>query len=657
MRTLRTLGTLIAVLCCFLLSCKEDLPQLPEPPELPELPELPKPTIVVPDTFIDHGVTANAANARGIVATTGEKNSNVFLVWLFDHTGGYALLHVNTVTGNSTQIPTPHETGGDCPYSSLLSKKNRYYTLFNSHFSEFDPVTEKFTSCIKTTPKMAMSMTEDSLGRIWAATYPNSGLICFDPESRKIVDYGSVYKQNWAQYPRYIAVGTDGYVYIGIGESYDQIIAYNPSTRMATPLIQEGERANGIAYVYKDKDGNVYGRPVSVKEDLFYELKNGSINSGLIAKTPDPENIITGTQALFHKSFPNGDQLISVNLLTGIYSIRTNGSTAQKNFSYRSEGPWTLGAITAPGNLIFGGTSFPMRYFVYDTKNFIMSDASAVGQLNALLRVGDKVYAGSYPTGSLLEYSFTQTPVVGTRNITVINLASLSTDIHRPHRLFYHANSEHVIMGGTPDYGLTGGGLYLWDTQNKTGVLLKHTELIPNQSTMSMADFEGNLILGGTTITPGTGGITIAKEAELYLLDVVSRKIEWRSVAIQGATEYTDLCNGKDGIVYGFVNKSTFFAFDSKTKTIIKTQNTNSSFGNTTGNQSPCVFVKDDEGNIYVLFQKKIGKIDQDKHVVTSFLTSPVSIEAGGAYLNNSIYFISGSHLYSYRFPLYIQQN
>ena len=636
---------MIALLSCFLLSCKEDLP------------EPPKPVIVVPGAFVDHGITANAANARGIVATTGGNSNNVFLVWLFDHTGGYALLHVNTVTGNSTQIPTPHAVGGDCPYSSLLSKKNRYYTLFNSHFSEFDPVTKKFTYCEKTTPRMAMSMTEDSLGRIWAVTYPNSGLTCFDPESRQITDYGSVYKQNWAQYPRYIAVGTDGYVYIGIGESYDQIIAYNPSTRVATPLIKEGERTNGIAYVYKDKDGKVYGRPVSVKGNLFYELKNGSINSGLIAKTPDPENIITGTQALFHKSFPNGDQLANVDLLSGIYTIKINGSTAQKNFSYTSKGAWTLGAVTAPGNLIFGGTSFPMRYFVYDTEKSIMTDASAVGQLNAILRVGDIIYAGSYPTGSLLEYSFAQTPVVGASNVTVKHLASLSRDIHRPHRLFYHANSEHVIMGGTPDYGLTGGGLYLWDRLNNRGVLLTHTELIPDQSTMAMADFEGNLVLGGTTIAPGTGGITIAKEAELYLLDVVSRKIEWRSVAMQGATEYTDLCNGKDGIVYGFVNRSTFFAFDIKTKAIINRQNTKDNFGNTTGGQSPRVFVKDDEGNIYVLFQNRIGKIDQDRHIVTSFHSSPIFIEAGGAYLNNSIYFISGSHLYSFRFPVNSEEN
>ena len=47
-----------------------------------------------------------------------------------------------------------------------------------------------------------MSMTEDDDGTIWSATYPNSGMVSYNPDTGEFRDYGSLYEQNWAQYPR-----------------------------------------------------------------------------------------------------------------------------------------------------------------------------------------------------------------------------------------------------------------------------------------------------------------------------------------------------------------------------------------------------------------------------------------------------------------------
>ncbi len=70
---------------------------------------------------------------------------------------------------------------------------------------------------------MAMSMTEDDNGIIWSVTYPNSGVVSFNPKTRKLKDYGSVYQQNWAQYPRSVAVDDASWVYFGIGSTKNQI--------------------------------------------------------------------------------------------------------------------------------------------------------------------------------------------------------------------------------------------------------------------------------------------------------------------------------------------------------------------------------------------------------------------------------------------------
>ncbi|MDO8994362.1 MAG: hypothetical protein Q7U83_14940, partial [Daejeonella sp.] len=127
--------------------------------------------------FFDHGVASPISNHRGVVSTIDSKGKNVVLVWLFDHRGGYSLLMIDAETGKSEEFPIPFDPKQDTPYSSILSKDNKFYTHFSDHFTEFDPVKRAFTFTQKTMPQMAMSMTEDDNGKIWSVTYPNSGLV------------------------------------------------------------------------------------------------------------------------------------------------------------------------------------------------------------------------------------------------------------------------------------------------------------------------------------------------------------------------------------------------------------------------------------------------------------------------------------------------
>ena len=43
---------------------------------------------------------------------------------------------------------------------------------------------------------MSMGMTEDDQGKIWSASYPDSGVVCYDPAAEELKDYGHVYDQN-----------------------------------------------------------------------------------------------------------------------------------------------------------------------------------------------------------------------------------------------------------------------------------------------------------------------------------------------------------------------------------------------------------------------------------------------------------------------------
>ena len=171
------------------------------------------------------------SNHRGIVATVDGEGRNVVLVWLFDHRGGYALLMIDAETGKSQQIPMPFAPGGDCPYASILSSANKYYTHFNSHFVEFDPAKRAFTFVHETAPQMAMSMTEDDRGVIWSVTYPNSGLVSYNPATGEFKDYGHLHQENWLQYPRHIAADDQGWIYFGIGTTTSHILAFDPGGR------------------------------------------------------------------------------------------------------------------------------------------------------------------------------------------------------------------------------------------------------------------------------------------------------------------------------------------------------------------------------------------------------------------------------------------
>ena len=148
--------------------------------------QLPAATDSLASGFVDHGVATPVSNHRGIVATIDGSGRDVVLVWLFDHRGGYALLLIDAETGKSEEFPVPFPPGEDAPYASILSSGNKFYTHFNSFFVEFDPVKRAFTFFHETKPQMAMGMTEDDNGVIWSVTYPNSGVVSFNPGTQRI---------------------------------------------------------------------------------------------------------------------------------------------------------------------------------------------------------------------------------------------------------------------------------------------------------------------------------------------------------------------------------------------------------------------------------------------------------------------------------------
>lgn len=602
------------------------------------------------DGFMHHGVATPVSNHRGTVATTDGQGNNIVLVWLFDHRGGYALLWIDAETGKSKEYPMPFSPGGDCPYASVLSSGNKFYTHFNSHFCEFDPAKKAFTFCHKTAPQMAMSMTESADGVIWSATYPNCGLVSFDPKTREFKDYGHVHKENWRQYPRFIATDDTGYVYFGIGSTSGHILGLDPATGKVKPMMPESLRKHGYGRVWSATDGKVYG----LLGDARFVFYKGEATRLDAEPKFTPRPIIASSQALFHRDFPDGKKLVRCDTVERVLIVEDpkTGKRKRMTFDYSSEGAHVMGLAAAPNGTICGGTAFPMRFFSYDPKADKWINRAAYGQWNTVARQGDRFFVGGYGHGFLLEWDPSSEWVPTVKNKAGCNplfLAEAHPDINRPHDLLAHPDGKTVVLAGTPGYGMTGGGLLFWDRQTRKHVIVKHTEILPQHATRCLAALPNGKLLGGSTTAAGTGGEKKAKQAELYIMDLAGKKLDWHAPIIPGVQHYSDLCNAPDGLVYGVADWLTFFVFDPAARKLVYKKDMSDTLGRTCTQQGPRIFVKDDKGAIYMLFARGVARVAPKTFEVRLIARSPVTIGPGGTFHDGRIYFASGSHVYSWQ--------
>ena len=606
--------------------------------------------------FSHHGVATPVSCHRGVVSTKDGNGRDTVLAWLFDCRGGYAVLMMDAATGASEEIPMPFPPGGDCPYASILSSGNKFYTHFNSHFAEFDPASRTFTFSAETAPQMAMAMTEDDAGVIWSASYPNSGVVSFDPATRAFKDYGSVYKQNWAQYPRYVAADDKGWVYLGVGTTAAQVLAVNSQSGETRVLFPEEERTHGSGVVYRYMNGRVYGYAGNGGADSWYEFYDGTRTKCVEPAGLAKKAMIADSQGLFHREFPSGKVLETCDLVDRVLVVadpKTGEKTTAK-FEYSSEGAHIMGVAAAPDGSLCGGTAFPMRFFSYNPKTDSWINRDTYGQWNTVARQGDRFFVGGYGGGFLLEWDPANEWIPTEKGNAVSNplfLAECAPAINRPHELLAHPDGKRLVLAGTPGYGLTGGGLYFWDRESSAGVLVEHTSLLPEHSTASLAAIADDRLLGGTTTSPGTGGEKKATTAELYILNMANRQIEWHEVALPGVQEYTDLCSVPKGLIFGVADTHLFFVFDPAQRKVVHREDTASGPGATCYQQGPRIFVTAPDGTIYMLFRKGIARVNPDTYAITMVAESPVPIQVGGDFVDGRIYFGNGSHLYSCQLP------
>ena len=252
---------------------------------------------------------------------------------------------------------------------------------------------------------MAMGMTEDDDGRIWLASYPDSGVACFDPAVRAFRDYGHVYHQNWRQYQRSIAADDSGWIYFAVGNTSSQIVALEPGGGEARPLLAEEERHQGSATSTATRTDACTGRRGAGAEGDWLRLYKGEAEAVGRHENRRPKPIITGSQGLFHADFPDGARLLECDTVEKRMVVQdADGSRREMAFDYTSEGAHIMGLAAAPDGTICGGTAFPMRFFRYDPAADEWTNREAFGQWNTVRATADRFFVGGYGGGFLLEW-------------------------------------------------------------------------------------------------------------------------------------------------------------------------------------------------------------------------------------------------------------
>jgi hypothetical protein len=620
--------------------------------------------------LIDHGVCAPVSLARGIAAATGTDGQDILIMQLIDHRGAYGILKLDFATGKSEFTEQPFAPDFlKAVFAAMSSRANRFYAHHADHFTEYDPATGHYTFAGKTHPGMSMSMTEDDRGVIWSVSYPDCGLVSYDPATKKLTDYGIIKKENWPQYARMVAADDRGWIYFGYGNTHGQIVGFDPRTRQTVQLFADGECPPHTAgLVFRAENGKVYGvfgpspqyadtleawNKLSEKvKSRCYELHDGKMTP--LAGSPPAAivKITAGTQEFRHLEFASGRRIVECDIPgRRIVSAAAPGEPERTfKLEYPSEGAHQISIIATADGKITGGTAFPMSNFVYDPAAGTMLHRNGAVQWNTVIRHGAHLFVGAYNGGYLLDWDLEKPYAMPEKVADAVGNPRLVAPPARPHIgrpnvLEITPDGHYVLMGGTPDYGYTGGGLAIYDRETGKMEVIAHTGLIPDQAIHTLVALPDGRIFGGTTINAGTGGEVRATNAVFFEFELAGRKIIWRKELYAKVRTYTDLALTPDGRILGVTDSKRLFVFDPQTREVVA-ENETGPYGPAVYQQGPRMLLRDGDA-LLLLCPRHVLRVNPSDASLTPLVESPVKIEVGGDIVGDRLYFGSKAHLYS----------
>jgi hypothetical protein len=606
-----------------------------------------------------HGRPAPVSENRGAVGAVDGEGRPLILALAMDRFLGQlrtSLLVIDPEKGGAEQYWHPEKeaiTGP--PFHLMLASNGHFYTMFGETFLEFDIDRREWRFAAEKQGGMAMSFAEGLDGTIYAALYPRSTLLAYDPKSRALREIARLDPQE--QYPSSLAVGKDGWLYAGVGNARNNVVAYRLSDGELRPLVPEQERKTGFGQVHVGLDGRVYGK-LHAAEDNWFRFENGEAHAIPAGQArPAARTGATRWQGMV-REFPNHWRIDKLDLPNRSFRVLADrGRVLEGSFDYESEGAEVSSLVLGPDGAIYGSTSHPMRLWRMPLGEK-SADLGAVapiggGNIPSFAVLENRLIGASYSQGDLWIYD-TDRPFVGeaVAGANPARVANHRPHVQRPRVTLAHPDGRHVIAAGFPGYGRTGGGLFVYDLEEEEVVSrLTHEDLIPGQSTIALRALSDGRLVGGTSIlTPG-GGHPEATEAEVYLLGWPGLQVLARQVPVPGAREVVSLVVLPEDRVLGITRESILFLWE-PTQASVRVQTADlSGFGQPVRRGAGTLLQCEESGRVWVLLSDYLLEVNPRTLQVTARRPLSVAPHAGAVLVDGRVYYGSSSDVWSAPVP------
>jgi len=479
-------------------------------------------------------------------------------------------------------------------------------------------------------------------GKIYLGTASAKAyLVEFDPQNEQFRNFGIQGPKHPApRYIYYMAVGTR-YVYTAAGKSPWYLVATDRETMDQKVLLRDpeyvdcygrGDECFARVKLKSHPDGPVIQKTYRLRNGAAFEYDPTAVKTPPRPKPPPkPELLLTlarpnsegKAQVWFRKPGQDWDRVE----LEGIQTT-----------------PWKFLALKAlPNGRLLGAPSAYEDFFAYDPKK---NQTTILGKspLSAYSMecLGGRVFITGYPGTYLVEYDpakpwtyFTSTP-----EYQEPELNSPESNPRECHRLGEFTNTHHarataigadglLYIGGHAERLHVGGGIMWWDPTKRRAGGLREPFLVQDCAGLAAAREGKLMVYSSKPVTDPRGQIPTPKEAELFVLDVTTRRITSKIVPLPELRSCGPIVAAGDR-VYGVGLREgghVFYVVDlAAEKTVfakpINVKTSNLKFGS--------------DGKLYTFIGEVLTRIDIDS----------LAFESLGAVENTASFEFLGSDLY-----------
>jgi hypothetical protein len=502
----------------------------------------------------------------------------------------------------------------------------------NAHFLELNTKQHRLIDLGRpsATESFMWDVTFGSDNRLYGVTSPGCKLVRYDPKTAELKDLGRL--DPTEQYARFIVGNSDDFLYIGIGYSKANIVAYNVRTGAHREILPSDAQTVGVGVVYRGKDGNSYGR---------VGIRRFRLNKWTATERAPGEAVplTSGSTLRDGRNLVLSDNIGSLMLTITDPNKHTK---FERKLDYEGKELQLFRIGFGTDGLLYGSSVIPIHFVSIDLGSHHVNEIGEIGdgEVYSFLGHGQRLlmaaYAGLAP---LMSYApgVPFLPVASHGNPTLVDFPGADPSWRA--EAMINGPDGNVYVGAVAGYGKTEAPLTEWNVES--AAVQQFTDIAKGQSIVSLANWH-SLIVGGTSTEGGGGGHPTQKAARLFIWNPESRREVFDVVPVAGHTNITDLITAPNGLVYGIAG-DTLFVFNPQTRQVISRQRLQ--FTEPIYN---CVAIGND-GRIWGLAADGIFAIDTKRNDAKLVVHIPQKITGGFGLHNGAIYFISGSAVYRYK--------